>query len=258
MNKYINTEIFIKQWRWIELKKEKIGIFYLLTVLIIIAVIISGCDSPDLASSIIESDDVQELSVFNGTSEDDVIDELNSKRNKLNVTLDNGKKVVADVIWEEFNEEYDSEGPGPFTVKGRAKYQSFIKDVTVDVRVLAWFEISDLKVEPETITDETEAVDLSFTVENKSDYDCEQEIVFTIESAGEEESRFDGTVIEITPVELEAGNNEVFIINIDLPDVDDLPFWLNIKDINGDWEVIGSTNNDSTSTQITVNIDTEE
>ena len=240
------------------MKKERKSLFYLLSVLVIFAVIISGCDSPDVASSITESDNVQDLSVINGTSEDEVIEELNSERNKLDITLDNNKKVVADVTWEkDIEQKYDSNGPGPFQFNGKAKYEDLIKDVTVDVKVFAWFEISDLKVEPLLIEYDTEEVVLSFTVENKSDYDCVQYIVITNEAAGEEESRFDGVVDEIIPVELEAGNNEYFTISIDLPNVEDLSEGF-IEDINGKWNVIGSTYNDSVSTVITVDIVLEE
>lgn len=242
------------------MKKDKASLLFLLSVLIIFTIIISGCDSPEGAKFISETEEVQALSVINGTSEDEVITTLNSKIKKLDVTLNNGRNVVADVTWEkDIEQEYDSNGPGPFQFNGKAKYEDLIKDVTVDVKVFALFEISNLKVEPAVLTNETGAVDLLFTIENKSDYSCKQNIVFTIEAAGEEESSFDRQEIHVTEVEVEANDFVDVSESIILLSVEELlGYGFDIEDINGDWNVIGSTYNDSVFTVITVNIVLEE
>ena len=241
-----------------ERKERKIFLF--LGVLLVLLVVMAGCGTSDVTpNTIIDAEDFNELAVINGTTPEEVVEELNSKRNRITVTLDNGRTVTADVSWEEEEDQvYSKEGPGPYTFKGTAKYQDLMKEVYIDVKVLAYFEILNLSIEPEEITEETELVILSLEIKNISEFGCIQEIDITIESVTGD-FKYDGEIIDIIEVELEGGEEKPIDEEMEVLTFEGLTdmlesLGLTLEDINREWHVIASTNNDTEKTNVTVNI----
>jgi len=241
-------------------KRKERRMFVFLGVLLVLLVVMAGCDTSDGPNAIIDAEDFNELAVINGTTLEEVVEELNSKSiyNSLSVTLDNGRTVTAEVVWQEEDQAYSREGPGPYTFKGTAKYEDLMKEIYIDVKVLAYFEIFNLSIEPEEITEETERINLSFNIKNMSEFACIQDIVITIESVTGD-FKYDGVVIDIIEVELKGEEEKLIEREMEILSLDDLTdilasLGLTLEDINREWYVIASTNNYTDETNVTVNI----
>lgn len=230
------------------MKKSRKNILALSAVLIILTILITSCGSTSTPNFIKDIDNIQELSVINGTSENEVIEQLNSERNELYVTLNDGSTVLADISWDDNPaQDYNPEGPGPFEFTGTANYNDLIKSVNIDVRVLAEFEIESIAVTPNPIIikeePQEEALDITVVVNNLSSYKCEQDVILTVKSAAGDSPYENQKIGEISIV-IDANGTEESFKKYTIPSIEEAESIVNdINDVLGDWYIIASLEN---------------
>lgn len=222
--------------------KASTNLVIFISVLLFFSLLITSCNSgstpviPD-PKFIEDVEELEELIVVYDTPLSEVIENLNSARNRVTVKLDNGQVGTAQVFWDDDIEKYDyhRDIAGSYRFKGLVKYNELIAKIYIDIWVQAYFEISNLQVDPNPILREQYAT-LSFHVENKSDVACQQDIVLQVLNGDE------ALLTDIMRVSVKAREK------IEISESQKMPYYTP----TGDYTLLVSSNNDSQSLEITV------
>lgn len=111
----------------------------LLLMLFILSLIVTGCDlferEEDPSLTIADVNELKDLHVTYGSELSQVISDLNDKRNKAEVKLDDGSTAKAGIAWDKEGaaQDYQPETPGSYEFTGTAEYNNSIIDVKINV-----------------------------------------------------------------------------------------------------------------------------